>query len=149
MGGELLFGWILFPSQEKNGGIVSTLTAATREQWPEFRNLWPLLWRIQHQFNQHLPEIANAQKAKAASAKESYLDYIFRVHFQEAGATYLPDRKGFRAALEQCEVENPEVRSCLQIPRSLLAEDPQRNAFQPALGNRAITTSANKSLNPD
>jgi len=109
VGGELLFGWILFPSPEKNGGLVPTLTAATREQWPEFRNLWPLLSRIQHLFNQHLPEIANAQKTKAASAKESYLDYIFRVHFQEAGATYFPDRKGFRAALEQCAAENPEA----------------------------------------
>jgi len=44
VGGEVLFGWILFPSQEKGGGMMPTLTADTREQWPEFRNLWPLLW---------------------------------------------------------------------------------------------------------
>jgi hypothetical protein len=108
-GGELLFGWIMFAEQEKGGTVAPMLTAATREQWPEFRNLWPLLWRIQHHFNQHLPEIANVQKVKAASAKESYLDYLFRVHFQEAGATYCPDRKTFRADLEQCAQENPEA----------------------------------------
>jgi hypothetical protein len=108
-GGELLFGWILFPSQEKDGGIVPTLTAATREQWPEFRKLWPLLWRIQYKFNQHLSAIANVQKAKAASAKESYLDYLFRVHFQDADTKFGPDKKAFRANLEQCERDNPEA----------------------------------------
>ena len=107
-GGEILFGWILFPEQEKGGTVVPTLTAATREQWPEFRSLWPLLWRIQHIFNQHLPEIANVQKAKAASAKESYLDYLFRVHYQEADTKFWPDKKTFRANLEQCAVDNPE-----------------------------------------
>ena len=110
MGGELLFGWILFPSQEKGGGLIPTLTADTRSQWPEFRNLWPLLWRIQHIFNQHLPKIAGAQKAKAGSAKESYLDYLFRVLFQDTDdEQYGPDRKTFRAAWEQGFKENPEA----------------------------------------
>lgn len=108
MGGELLFGWILFPSQEKGGGLVPTLTADTRTQWPKFRNLWPLLWRIQHQFNQHLPEFANKQKAKAASARESYLDYLFRVHWQDADTKFWPDKKTHRAALEECALDNPE-----------------------------------------
>lgn len=67
-----------------------------------------MLWRIQHQFNQHLPEIANVQKAKAASAKESYLDYLFRVHWQDADTKFWPDKKTHRAALEQCAVDNPE-----------------------------------------
>jgi hypothetical protein len=107
-GGELLFGWILFPAQEKGGGLVPTLTADTRTQWPQFRTLWPLLWRIQHNFNQHLPEIANVQKAKAASAKEGYLDYLFRVHWQDADTKFWPDKKTHRAALEQCAMDNPE-----------------------------------------
>lgn len=108
-GGELLFGWIMFAEQEKGGTVVPTLTADTREQWPEFRALWPLFWFIQYFFHTHLPEIAKVQLAKAGAAKESYLDYLFRVHFQEADTKFWPDKKTAYKTYRQLEKDNPEA----------------------------------------
>jgi hypothetical protein len=108
-GGELLFGWMLFPVQEKGGGIAPMLTADTREQWPEFRALWPLFWFIQYWFNKQLPKIAKVQKAKAESAKESRLDYLFRTCFQDTEDTeYWPSKAEYRKTLEQLEKQNPK-----------------------------------------
>lgn len=107
-GGELLFGWIEFPVQEKGGGMAPLLTAATREQWADFRALWPLFWFIQYWFHEYLPDHANLQLAKAGSAKESYLDYLFRVHFQDADTKFWPSKATFRNNLEEFLKESPE-----------------------------------------
>jgi hypothetical protein len=63
---------------QRSMGIAPMLTAETRNQWPEFRALWPLLWTFQYLYNKHLPEYAEAQAKKAASARESLADFLLR-----------------------------------------------------------------------
>ena len=76
MGGELLLGSIDFRTTEH--GDRSDVDGRTRNQWPEFRALWPLLWTVQYLYNKHLPEYAEAQAKKAASARESAADFLLR-----------------------------------------------------------------------
>lgn len=104
-GGEQLFGWIEFP--QKGGGMAPMLTDDTREQWPEFRALWPLLYFIQYWLWKQLPEVADKQMASAATAREPLVDYMFRNFFQEADTKFWPSRKEGMEIYRQLEKDNP------------------------------------------
>ncbi len=104
-GGEQLFGWIEWP--QKGGGMAPMLTADTREQWPEFRALWPLLYFIQYWLWKQLPEVADKQMASATAARESFVDYIFRNFFQEADTKFSPSREECMELYRQLEKDNP------------------------------------------
>jgi hypothetical protein len=75
-GGELLLGWM--DMARRSMGTYTAITAETRSQWATFRELWPLLWTIQHFYNKVLPEYAKPQMAQAQLARESPVDYLLR-----------------------------------------------------------------------
>jgi len=75
-GGELLLGWL--DMARRSLGTYTAMTAETRSQWATFRELWPLLWTIQHFYNKHLREYAQPQMAQAQTARESPVDYLLR-----------------------------------------------------------------------
>jgi len=103
-GGEQLFGWIEFP---QDGRVAPMLTADTREQWPQFRELWPLLYFMQYWFWKMLPDVAEKQNASAAAAREPFVDYVFRTVFQDADTKFFPSRKACMEIYRQLERDNP------------------------------------------
>lgn len=111
MGGELLLGWIDFA--QRSMGIAPMLTAETRNQWPEFRALWPLLWTLQYLYNKHLPEYAEAQAKKAASARESAADFLLRSGGIELMVSWdsrlLTSKDDIAEELRRMELEQPDL----------------------------------------
>jgi hypothetical protein len=105
-GGEQLFGWIEFPTKN---GMAPMLTAETREQWPQFRALWPLLYFIQYWFWKMVPEVAEKQIASAGAARERRVDYLFRTAFQDADTKFYPSREKVMESYREMERDNPEA----------------------------------------
>jgi hypothetical protein len=87
-GGELLLGWL--DMARRSMGTYPAMTAETRNQWATFRELWPLLWTIQHIYNKFLSAYAKKQIAKAELARESPVDYLLRT----AGITSMGSSDG-------------------------------------------------------
>ena len=111
-GGELLLGWL--DMARRSMGTYPAITAETRSQWATFRELWPLLWTIQHHYNKFLPEYAKKQIAKAESARESPVDYLLRT----AGIEKMGSSEHDRVATSKDDIREELLRWEKELPEA-------------------------------
>lgn len=104
VGGEVLFGWIEFA--KRGQGVVPILTSETREMWPEFRALWPVLYFVQHWFHKVLPNVAKLQLSKAEASRGSMAGAV--LDWLEIDTKTDTEREGYRELLTELEEEYPD-----------------------------------------
>jgi hypothetical protein len=104
VGGEVLFGWIGFPKRGR--GTVPVLTSQTREMWPQFRALWPVLYFVQYHFHKFLPDVAQGQLAKAEASRGSQVSAL--LDWLEIETKTDTEREEYRTLLTELEQESPD-----------------------------------------
>jgi hypothetical protein len=103
VGGEVLFGWIEFAKRAR--GVVPILTSQTREMWPKFRALWPVLYFVQHRFHEFLPDVAKGQMAKAKVSRGSLVGAV--LDWLDLDPKTDTEREEYRELLTELERDYP------------------------------------------